>query len=136
MANEAKSIEKTLLNAVIRRVGSTGGPKIVKGSLLVLGDNNLVSGSHTATSGASVFGGVAAADRVSGTTIAAFMDGVWDMKVVAEASVTMGAKVSMSGANLIKDALAGEVDAGGCVGVAEEAGASNEVIRVRLTNGA
>lgn len=134
MANEAVAVEKSIVRPTNRRIGSTGGPKILKGTLLTLGDNNLVSGSLAAWGGA--FGGVASADRVSGATIAAHINdnSVWDMKVNASVGVTTGDKVVISGANLIGIADTTQLAAGKGIGIVEEDGAASEVVRVRLTS--
>lgn len=135
MTNEAVTIEiPQYLNATRRTVDS--GTAISAGTILILGDANVATATAVGSTG-TVFGGIAAADKTisngdTSTNLSAYMNGVFDLKVSAGAAVTMGAKVTSSGANLIRNAVAAEVDAGKAIGVAEEAGAINEVIRVRI----
>ena len=108
------------------------GTSISKGDLLKLsGDNTVII-----SSGLDAYAGVAAADKDgtdSSTTLAVYIPGQgnkFDMKVNATAAVTLGAQVSLSGANLIRNAIAGDLLLGKVIGVAQEAGSTGEVIVV------
>ena len=107
------------------------GTSISKGTLLKLsGDNTVI-----ASSAADVYGGVAAADKDgtdSSTTLAVytpFQGNLFDMKVAAS-SVTLGAEVVISGANLIRNAVSADLLLGRVIGRAQEAGDPAEVIAV------
>lgn len=130
MANEAVIIELPQnINPVMRTVAD--GATIAKGCLLSLADANLAA----ASAAAEVFGGIAAAEKVildGSTKLAAHMDGVFDLTCNANAGITIGSWVSLSGANLIKTATEAEVAAGKGIGIAEETATASEVIRVRL----
>ncbi len=137
MANDgpvAVTIElPAFLNAKQRTVAD--GDNISGGALTVLTGDHTVQASSGGTLG-SVWGGVAAVEKLAldgSTTIAVYLDGVFDMQVAGgNGAVTRGTKVTFSGANLIKDATEAQVNAGQWIGVGEETGSADEVIRVRL----
>ncbi len=110
----------------------SAGTSISKGDLLKISGDNTVAIS---TSDDEVNAGVAAADKDgtdSSTTLGVWVPGQmnrFDMKC-ASASVTIGAMVVLSGANLIADAVDGDFEAGYVIGKAEEAGDAAEVISV------
>src|SRR3990167_3620061 len=130
MANEAVIIELPRnIHPVMRTVADSG--TIEKGTLLKLADPNTV----TASSAADVWGGVAAAEKLTldgSTKIAVHLNGVFDMTCNANAGITAGQQVSLSGVNLIKTATEAEIAAGTHIGTAEETATASEVIRVRL----
>ena len=92
---------------------------------------------HTAiaSSGLDVFAGISweektAIDGLTRLTLA--KNGVWDMQFNSSAGATEGALVSLSGANLIKAAVATEILSGNIVGKIDEAASASEVVRVRV----
>lgn len=106
------------------------GTSISKGTLLKLsGDNTVI-----ASSGADVYGGVAAADKDgldSSTTLAVYTPHTgnkFDMTVDPGVTVTLGAQVVLSGINLIRMAVEADLILGKVVGIAQEAGDASEVI--------
>ena len=129
MANEAVPIELNGLNAVQRTVAEA--TTIEKYTLLALTDPNTAA----ASAAAEAFGGIAAAEKEGGdgsTTLSAYITGVFDLTTVGPA-ITVGDWVSLSGANLIKEATEAEIQSGRAIGKAEETStAGSEVIRVRL----
>lgn len=87
-----------------------------------------------ASSGADVFAGIAAAEKVGGdgsTKITAYTTGIFDLACSTDA-VTLGALVSLSGANVIHNAVAADVEGGKVVGKALETGTAGEVIAVAV----
>lgn len=132
MANEA---------VIVELLGNRGDPidltivdtaTIGKGTVMSLGDPR--SGAATLAAGTGeISGGIAAADKVASDgqlNLACYQYGIFDLKVNPSEAVTLGAKVTNSGANLIRDATAAECDAGAAIGKALETGAVNEVIEV------
>lgn len=118
---------------IIKRFTVADGTAIPKGTLLKL------SGDLTAiaSSGADVFAGIAIEEKTASdgiVEIAAAIDGVWDLEVVAGGSVTLGAWVVLSGLNVIKNAAEADTILGKVVGKAMEAGSAGEVIRVQVGN--
>lgn len=135
MANEAVPISLSpTMNAVRRTVPNAVG--IEKYTLLQLYDPNTVAASSGT---ACVFGGIAAAEKVandSSTSIACYMDGVFDLYYLGFPLVA-GGPVKISGANTITAAnLSTDLSGGLIIGYAEEtATAAAETIRVRLVGG-
>ncbi len=119
-------------HADAKQMTVSAGTSISKGDLLKLSGDNTVSAS---AANSDVYGGVAAADKDgtdSSTTLGVHVPGAlnkFDMKC-GGAGVTLGALVSLSGANLIKDAIAAEILTGDVIGKAMEAGDAAEVIAV------
>lgn len=110
------------------------GTGIEKGCICQLTDPRTAS----ASSGADVFGGVARREKIASdgrTRLALFCNpgDVFDMKCNPNAGITAGGLVSLSGANLIKQATEAEVVTGAAFGKALETAAANEVIEVMLT---
>lgn len=129
MADEAVCIEKP--NKIVRY---TIGGAIAKGTILKLSaDPNTAA----ASAGADIFAGIAveevtAADYAAGVTqIAAALDGTWDIKC-AGSGITLGGICSLSGANLIKQAVEAETVTGACFGKVLETASAAEVVRVRV----
>lgn len=139
MANEAVAIElHTYKNPVQRTIADgSAGSDIEKGTITKLSDPNTVGATVSADIGA-IFGGIMAAEKEGGdgsTTIGCHMDGVFDLTVAAGGSCSIGEQVTTSGANTIDAATEAQVQLGGWIGYAEEAGSTAEVIRVRLRGG-
>jgi len=128
MANEAVCIE-TPKNIV--RYTVADGNTITKGTILKLSaDPNTAA----ASSAADIFAGIAMMDKVANdgsTSISAALDGTWDI-TAAGTAITLGGIVSLSGANLIKQATAGELLTGASFGKCLETASASEVVRVRL----
>lgn len=128
MANEAVILE---LNEHMdaKQMTVAAGTSISKGALLKLSGDNTVS----ASAAADVYGGVAAADKDgtdSSTQLAVYtpnQGNKFDM-TCATGVVPLGAQVSLSGANLIKAAVATDVEEGKVIGKAMEAGDDGEAI--------
>lgn len=133
MANEAVILE--LLGADKGqpvRYTVADGTAITKGTLMQVSGGNFTA-IATAGSGDS-FVGIAAADKVANdgaTEIAVYTEGIFDL-TCANTDILLGETVVVSGANLIRTAVAGDLLRGGRVGVALEAGTGSEVIRVHV----
>ena len=131
MANEASIIELSGMNPINFTVADASN--ISKGALLKL------SGDYTVvTSGAAdnaPYAGIAAADKEASdgaTTIAVHVPGqgnIFDIKN-ASGTITNGGIVSLSGTNLIKQAVEAETVTGAVVGKALESASASEVVRV------
>ena len=132
MANEATIIELSGLNPHNFTVAD--GTNISKGTLLKLSSDPNTASASAADS--DVYAGVAAADKEANdgaTTLAVHVPGqgnIFDM-TCGGAGVTLGAMVSLSGANVIKNATEAEFPTGDVIGQALETGSAAEVIRVR-----
>lgn len=131
MANEANIIELNQF-ANAKQYTCAAATSISKGTLLQLSGDSTVSAS---SANSEVYAGVAAMDKDgtdSSTTISVHVpnsNNKFDM-VCGAAGVTRGALVSLSGANLIKDATEAEVVSGDVIGRAEETGSASERIVV------
>jgi len=128
MANEAVCIETPTEFARYTVADGTGIP--LNTILQLSGDNTALASSANS----EVFAGIAWEEKTASdgiTEITAAINGVWDLTCGA-AGVTLGALVSLSGANLIKDATEAEEITGDIIGKALEAGSDSEVIRVRV----
>lgn len=132
MADNFAVIVELNENQDARTYTVAAGTSISKGDLLQLSGDNTVAIS----SGSSdIYGGVAAADKDgtdSSTTLGVHVPGAlnkFDMKC-ANTTVALGALVSISGSNLIKEATAAEILAGDIIGKAQEAGSIDEVITI------
>lgn len=129
MANEALCIETPTEFARYTVADGTG---IAIGTLLKLGSDPNTAAASAADS--DVFAGIAWEEKTASDGIVeltAALNGVWDITCGAE-GVTLGALVSLSGANLIKDAVEAEFPTGDVIGKALETGSGAEVIRVRV----
>ena len=128
MTNEAVCIEAP---KIIKRYTVADGIAIPKGTLLrISGDNTAV-----ASSGADVFAGISIEEKTANdgiTEIGGAIDGTWDLHCNAGAGITLGGIVSLSGANLIKQAVESETVMGKTFGKVLETTSSNEIVRVRL----
>lgn len=129
MANEAVIIELLGDKGNPVRFTVADGTGIEKGTLLKFADPRTAS----ASSGADVFAGIAAAEKVASdgsTSLAAYTKGIFDL--TATGTITAGQLVSLSGANLVKTAVATDVEQGKIVGKALETAAHSEVIAVAV----
>lgn len=127
MTNEAVCIETPTKFA---RYTVSDGTGIAIGTILKLsGDNTAI-----ASSGADVFAGIAWEEKTASdgiTEITAALNGVWDLKDAGD-GITLGGIVSLSGANLVKQAVEAEMVTGAAIGKALETASASEVIRVRV----
>ena len=109
------------------------GAGIEKGTICKLADPRTAS----ASSGADVFAGVARREKIAedGRTRLSMIVGPGDILDMKDAGdgITAGGLVSLSGANLIKQATEAEVVTGAAFGKALETAAASEVIEVMLT---
>jgi len=127
MANEAVCIETPTIFERKTVVASA----IPKGTIMQLSsDPNTV----TASSGVDLFGGIAweemvAADGLTELTVA--MNGIWDL-TDAGAGITLGGMVRLSGANLVRQAAAGDLLDGSIIGKLQETASGSEVVRVNV----
>lgn len=134
MADEAICIEKPNIYA---RYNVSDGFSISKGTLLMLSGVELYACPSAATANADVnqkFAGVAMEEKAANdgaTEISAALDGVWDLSC-ANAAVTYGTHVVLSGANAIRSAVEASYPLGCVLGRALETAAAGETIRVRL----
>jgi len=128
MANEAVCIETPKIFARYTVADATA---IAKGTLLKLsGDNTAI-----ASSGGDVFAGILWEEKTVSdgiTEATAALDGVWDLTTNANTGITLGGIVSLSGANLIKQATEAEMVTGQAFGKCLETASASEVVRVRL----
>jgi len=135
MANEAVIIElcgqpkgRPLTFSVV------DATRIEKGALCALYDPRSMSGASFNMDGSLPFAGIAAAEKVASdgsTTLAAWTEGVFDLKN-GVGTVNVGKLVSLSGANVVYQAAATDVENGYVVGKALEEGAANEIIAVAV----
>lgn len=126
MANEAVMI--TNMEENLHEVTVAAGTSISGMTLLQLTDPN----TGSASSGADVFAGIAAVDKDgtdASTTLAVYRKGYFDLTNTGE-TISAGAKVSLSGANLIKEATEAEMITGAIVGTLMQDAAANEVVEV------
>ena len=130
MANEAVCIEAP---RIIKNRTITGA--IAKGTILYFSaDPNTVAATSAADQS---FAGIAteevtATEYANGkTTVAAAMDGVWDITATAAANV-LGEAVAIGGANLIVTADAADLLNGAFIGYLQETQDASEVCRVSL----
>ena len=116
---------------VIKRYTVSNLVAIPKGTILKLsGDNTAI-----ASAAADVFAGIAVEEKTASdgiVEIGAAIDGVWDIETHANAGITLGGIVSLSGLNVIKQATEAEMVTGAAFGKALETASASEVIRVRL----
>jgi len=134
MANEAEIIELGPNGGMPIRFTVADGTSISKGTLLKFADPRTASAS---SGDADVFAGIAAADKVANdgaTSIAAYTEGIFDLTCITGSAPlpTAGMQVVISGANLIKAAIAANLLTGAVIGKALETGATGEVIAVKL----
>jgi len=135
MTNEAVTIELGPNQGHPVRRTCDNATAIAKGTLLRLWDNNQCSGSTAAEIGSIPFAGIAVEEKTISdglTQISAYTEGVFDLLSTDASLTTAGQICSLSGANSVKLCTEAELVLGAAVGKTEEAGADQEVIRVRL----
>ena|SRR3990167_6377954 len=130
MANEAVPI---IAPTKFSQVTVADGTAITKYTLLKLATdpNTAIASSGTG----DVFAGILMHDKTisdGSTTATAALDGEWDLTFNAGAGGTLGAMLVLSGANLVRAAVAGELLTGAIVGKLLETASASEVVRVRL----
>ena len=106
---------------------------------LMEGGDPRTAQASTASTAAGVFAGIAMTEKKASDgsiNLGLTKEGIFDLTVTALAAVTMGAQVVMSGINVIRDAIAGDLLTGAVVGTALEAGDASEVIEVMLVGNA
>lgn len=133
MANEAVCIETP---KIIKRYTVLDANAITYGAILVLsgGAINTAMTSSTAHTVSTPFAGIAIEEKTASdgiTEIGAAIDGVWDIKWGIGASV-VGDIVCLSGANLVRTAIAGDLINGAAFGKVLEPAAGSSVSRVRV----
>lgn len=127
--------------AVIVNLGPNGGnpikftvadgTNISKGTLLKLSGDRTVAAS---AANSDVFAGIAAADKEANdgaTKLSAYTEGIFDL-VACTAGVTLGGIVSISLANIIKQATEAEMVTGDIVGKCIETASDGETVQVML----
>ena len=108
------------------------GTAITKGTLCKVAEPHLAS---AATGTGEAFAGIASSDKVADdgqTELAFYTEGIFDLTNAANSDITTGEMVCMSGANLIRAAVAADLLTGAVVGKAYEDATTTEVIRVKL----
>lgn len=128
MANEAQCIETPTEFA---RFTVADGATIAIGTILKLTDPNTAA----ASSAADVFAGIAWEEKTASdgiVEITAAKNGIWDLTCNSGVGITVGGIVSLSGANLIKQAVEAEMVTGAIIGKALETASTSEVIRVNV----
>lgn len=130
MANEAVKVEGPYEVHDFTVANGTSGTNIEQGTIMKLSDPRTCA----ASSGASdAFAGILATEKVGGngkTEIGCYTRGIFDLTTIGPA-ITAGDIVSISGANLIKEATEAEIQAGKGIGKAlESSTAGSEVIEV------
>lgn len=129
MANEAVIVESE--GGEQDFTVSTDGLTIEKMTLMALIDARKAAIS----SGANIFAGIVAIEKVAGDgnpNISLFTEGTFKLTAAAGASITAGMCVSLSGANLIKQAVAAELLTGAAFGKALESIASSTTGEVKI----
>jgi len=127
MANEAIIVE--LLGnpkGEAISINVANGATIKKGTILQLSGDR----TGTASDGANVFLGIAAADKEindDSTTLSVWTRGIFKL-TSASGNITRGAKVALSGANLIKAAAAGDLLDGKAFGKALNTSTTPDVL--------
>jgi len=137
MANEAATIELGRNDGTVVRRTVAAGTTISGGSLCVLADPNTASKSLVTSTG-TAFAGIASTDKDgndSSTNLGFYTTGVFDLTLALKTTCTAGNKCVISGANLVREAVAAELLTGAVIGEFEETGSAAEVVRVRLHTG-
>lgn len=130
MANEAVCIETPTKFA---RYTITNTQAIPLHTLLCLSGADLIAMPST-DAASETFAGIAWEEKTAGdglTQIVAALDGVWDIKD-SGSGITLGGIVSLSGVNMVKQAVEAEMVTGDIIGKALETAGASEVIRVRV----
>ena len=128
MANEAVVVELLGDQGDVIEYTVASGTTIAKCTLLQLADERTASASD----GENVFAGIASTEKDGSdysTTLGAYTYGVFDL-VSADDTISVGAIVSLSGANLVKTATEAEIAAGKGIGKALETASNGETFQV------
>ncbi len=132
MADEAVIIELLGHAGEVVQYTVNDGAAIEKGTIMYISaDPRTAFNSLAATTGAA-FAGIAATEKVASdgsTSLGLYTYGVFDLKC-ASGGCTLGALVTLSGANLIRNAVAADIIAGGIIGKALETGSAAETVAV------
>ena len=107
------------------------GTAISKGTLCKLAEPRTAS---AATGSGEAFAGIASVDKEASegsTTLGLFTNGIFDIQN-ADVDIAAGMAVVMSGADLIRQAIAADLLTGAVVGKALEDAEANEVIAVQV----
>ena len=124
----AKCIETP---TIFERKTVADGIAVPMGTIMQLSsDPNTV----TASSGVDLFGGIAWEEMVAAdglTELSVAMNGIWDIQVAAS-DITLGGMVRLSGANMVRQAAAGDLLDGSIVGKIQETATGGEVCRVAV----
>ena len=133
MADEAVIIELLGKNGDPMRFKVADGVKIEKGAILKLTD------SRTAiinSANGDIIAGIAAEEKVASDgklDISVYTNGVFDLKVEAGQTATIGSFVRVAGtANQVRLATTLDHETGKTIGKALETGSASEVIAVRV----
>lgn len=129
MANEAIPIEKW---GKAVRFTVADGTGIEKGTVCKLSDPRTAA----ASSGADQFAGIAATEKVASdgsTSLGLWRGGIFDLK--ATGAIVCGTRVCLSGANLVKQAVAADIDLGKDFGTCLETAAHDEVVSILVDAG-
>jgi len=116
---------------VVRRTVADG-TAISKGTLCKLSSVNTAT---AATGSGEPFAGIASTDKEASdgaTTLGFFTNGVFDIAMDSAATGINGGLVCMSGADLLRAAVAGDILSGAIVGRLEETGTAGTVVRVKV----
>ena len=127
MANEAVCIETPTIFE--RKTVADGGAIPLHTVMQLSSDPNTV----TASSGVDIFGGIAWEEKTASdglTEIVVAMNGIWDLTTAV--GITLGGMVRLSGANLIRQAVAGDLLDGSIIGKLHETAVGSEVVRVKV----
>jgi hypothetical protein len=134
MANEAVKIVDNK-NTITRQCYDAVA--IPKGTILRISGTNFVYPSVATDTGVP-YGGIAIEEKTASDGVVtigvAFNDGVFDLKNSSTITSAVGTKIVMSGANMYRAAVAGDLLTGSVIGTLEEVGTSTGVDRVRLSN--
>ena len=106
---------------------------VEKGTLMMLSGSRLASPSTGAAS--EVFAGIAHREKIAldgRTRLALFTEGVFRLTCNSSDGVTKGAMVSLSGANLIRDAVAGDLLTGAAFGKSLQTIAAGAVGEIKV----
>jgi hypothetical protein len=128
MANEAVCIE---IPTRFRRVTVANGTGIAIGTLMKITDPNTAEATSADNDS---FAGIAWEEKTANdgiTEITLAVNGVWDI-TTTNAAITVGAFVSIGGANLVSTMAEVDFPTGAFVGKADETCSGTEVIRVRV----
>ena len=108
------------------------GTAIPKGTLMKLSGTNI---AIAGVGSGEAFGGITVEEKVASdgmVTVGCAMDGVWDIVNSSAATDASGSIVCMSGANMFRKCVAGDLLTGAEMGKLEALGVASSATRVRL----